>query len=263
MECHFHIISNLKIVNSTYYLTIHQNLIEIFQSNNLELKQQNYDIFLSLSNEINRKFISILIYKKTINSYLIISLEELKKLLNIENSYPRFYDFNKNILLPFIKDLKENSNITIKYEVIKKNKYENSKILGLKFDIKSILNISYLKNIELLFSKIKSFTNDKVDDIIYEFIDKYGYEYVKNNFEYSVLHYKTKFITFFIFSLKYDYYKNLLNSKIKKYSNYTLISQVSKIFLNKNQLRKALINEIESKKLSYFSEILIFSKKLQ
>lgn len=53
---------------------------------------------------------------------LIITVDDLKERLALEGRYPRFYDFNRRVIQPAIKELKEKSGLVIECEQKKKGR---------------------------------------------------------------------------------------------------------------------------------------------
>lgn len=70
------------------------------------------------------------------NSYFDFSLDEMKEILEVEdNYYERFYDFEKNVLIPLMKDINKSTFLSIKYEKVKKGSGITSKIQYLRFHL--------------------------------------------------------------------------------------------------------------------------------
>lgn len=248
INCIFPIIKCINKVNDTYFLTISEKLIEIFSEKDNEIKDQNFDIYLSLSNDVFRKLLNVIVFQNIINTNFKISLENLRQELGIENSYSRFYDLEKNILSPFIKEVEENTNIKVKYSPLRKSKYSNSKILGLKFTLSNMKDMNNNSKIKRLYNLIKEHSENNIDilNITNIFLDQNGYDYVKRNFDYTLMHCNNNFNSFFIFALKYDYFNNKFIYTTKRFHESDLVFKISKIFESKNDLIKALIDSFKN-----------------
>jgi len=61
----------------------------------------------------------------------VFQLDELKRILGVEDLYDRFFDFKKRILLPSQKDLKKHCDITFTFKEVKKGR----KIESIRFNI--------------------------------------------------------------------------------------------------------------------------------
>lgn len=99
-------------------------------------------------------------YQEILNSeknILNISMNSLRDLLDIQETYDRFYDIEKNLLKPIFKDLITIGELDIEYEKNKVGEYKSAKILGIKIvkDYKS----SETNEVKPIFSLTKTFKN--------------------------------------------------------------------------------------------------------
>ena len=99
-------------------------------------------------------------YQEILNSeknILNISMNSLRNLLEIQETYDRFYDIEKNLLKPIFKDLITIGELDIEYEKNKVGEYKSAKILGIKIvkDYKSSEN----NEVKPIFSLTKTFKN--------------------------------------------------------------------------------------------------------
>lgn len=99
-------------------------------------------------------------YQEILNSeknILNISMNSLRDLLDIQETYDRFYDIEKNLLKPIFKDLITIGELDIEYEKNKVGEYKSAKILGIKIvkDYKSSEN----NEVKPVFSLTKTFKN--------------------------------------------------------------------------------------------------------
>lgn len=140
IEMHFPIITNLKIENQVYYIALNKELLNLLEYNeNTEIPtNDNFEIYFELSNDLNRRFIELLLYQNILNNNFTINLQSLKEKLGLENMYNRFYDFEKIILIPFIEDVNNNTKLHIEYKLIRETKKLNSKVIGIRFILKKI-----------------------------------------------------------------------------------------------------------------------------
>ena len=99
-------------------------------------------------------------YQEILNNeknILNISTNSLRDLLDIQETYDRFYDIEKNLLKPIFKDLITIGELDIEYEKNKVGEYKSAKILGIKIvkDYKS----SETNAVKPIFSLTKTFKN--------------------------------------------------------------------------------------------------------
>ena len=140
IEMHLPIITNLKIENQVYYIALNKEFLNLLEYNeNTEITtNDNFEIYFELSNDLNRRFIELLLYQNILNNNFTINLQSLKEKLGLENMYNRFYDFEKIILIPFIEDVNNNTKLHIEYKLIRETKKLNSKVIGIRFIHKKI-----------------------------------------------------------------------------------------------------------------------------
>lgn len=140
-----------------------------------------------------------------------LKLEQLKKFFFIEESYERFYDFEKNILKPVMEDINNFTEYYLVYNKVrnKSNRIESIVIKGTNKYSKYVRK----KTNELLYS-----VRDVIDDFdivyneIYINLMRKGYDYVKNNLIYCLENYKDNFAENFRIVME----ENPTNSKIEK-----------------------------------------------
>lgn len=99
-------------------------------------------------------------YQEILNSeknILNISMNTLRDILEIQETYDRFYDIEKNLLKPIFKDLTTIGELDIEYEKDKSGEYKSAKILGIKI-IKDYKN-SEVNEVKPIFTLTKTFKN--------------------------------------------------------------------------------------------------------
>lgn len=216
----------------------------------------SYEFFTSFSensffNKLNLNYIlnfkerhTHLLYQKFIlenKQEFILDVEELKNLFNLNNkNYSRFYDFEKNILLPIIDDINNNSILKVEYEKVRASEHKNSKILKLKFIC--FLNLQNNNIINHFLNLIK----DRIENIdnIYKEIKKVltiqGKEYIQERIDYALQINPKNFEDFLLKILSLDNYKKdlVIFKKSQKFSSlfelHSFILKVIKELHNKN-----------------------------
>lgn len=99
-------------------------------------------------------------YQEILNSeknILNISMNNLRDILEIQETYDRFYDIEKNLLKPIFKDLTTIGELDIEYEKDKVGEYKSAKILGINI-IKDYKN-SETNDVKPIFTLTKTFKN--------------------------------------------------------------------------------------------------------
>ncbi len=91
------------------------------------------------------------------NRILNISTDNLREILDIQETYDRFYDIEKNLLKPIFKDLITVGELEVEYEKNKVGDYKSAKILGIKI-IKDYKN-SESSEVKPIFTLTKTFKN--------------------------------------------------------------------------------------------------------
>lgn len=99
-------------------------------------------------------------YQKILNKnekILNMSIDELRDVLEIKETYERFYDIEKNILKPIFKDLNGVGELKVSYEKEKVGNYKSAKILGIQI-IKEY-EVSESSELKPIFTLTKIFKN--------------------------------------------------------------------------------------------------------
>jgi len=234
----FPIISSYQIYSEDILIILSTEFLKSFQLNNFFKYLSIGEIILF--KEKHSLIIFLLMLKNYEEEELELSIEELKSILKIEDQkYPRYYDFEKNVILKFILDINEHSHMTLSYEKIKKSESKNSKVIGVKFKYKPAIEEISSEFINNLMEQGKNYIQDfvKFQNICLEYIESHGKKMVLENFNYSLKNFESDFLSYFKNSLE----NNVANSKTletvvvieKKYSSlFFLYSEVIKI-LNK------------------------------
>ena len=200
----------------------------------------NFDKYIFMEEVSSLKLYEYII-SLTLKDFISISLSELKDILDLKDSYTRFFDFEKYILKKIIKDINIFTDLKIEY---KKPQSSNTIIQFYFTKNENSLHNTYNNGAK----KIMKIIEDKVDNpklitnLISNYIMKKGYDYVYDNslFTYSLkdiqnfdlqlkkalLYDHTDFEKkqkdiFILFFEKYETYKNslLLYNDLYKYLN--------------------------------------------
>lgn len=214
------IISYFKISYGYLKITFSKDFKDFFLSDS-EIKKYNLDIALLLQNK--NSIVLYHLFKSYFyqNSEFEISIESLKKQLELEGSYDRFFDFEKIVLKPAIKDIEEKFNKKISYTKIK-SELKKSKIIGLSFHIENTYAVQSKNRCNSLMTFIPTkinFNSEKVINLLLKYLDIKDFDFIKSNLFYSIEHYSDEFEVFLENALEFDYYNTRFEEKISKYKN--------------------------------------------
>ena len=141
------------------------------------------------------------------NTSLTTSVTELKELFDLENSYTRYYDFEKHVLKKVIKNINKYTDLEVKYK-----KTVNSLI---NFTFKNTLENNIFEKTKEIMETIKNKVSNEENmyNLILNYLEKRGFNYVHNN----VMHvYNLKNIRSFDNHLKKALLYDLFSSNQKK-----------------------------------------------
>lgn len=233
------IIDNFSFSDETFNIIISQNLISVFDDRYNEFKAANFNNILIFKNKTALKLYTFLYEKHISDNIVETKLDDLKKILKINTSYPRFFDFEKHILKKSLKEIKKFKNIDISYSPLKK--LNQKKIIGVKFYIKDKLNSLIEESALKFISKIKSDKTDKAQMLKFfkTQISLNGNKYVKNNLDYAILHNLNIYD-----SVKNDYYNTFFENQVKDLNH--IIFSKEEIYSNKEEMIINIIKEIKN-----------------
>ena len=235
----FSIINSYFQGNEKTGVSVSQELKMSFRENNF-FSCYNFEKYIFMEEPASLKLYEY-INSTAPRDFLSLSLTELKDILELKDTYIRFFDFEKHILKKIIKDINLFSDIKIEYQ-----RHKSSNTLINFFFTKnenSIYNTSYNLAKKVIRS-LKNKVNDQkfTANLISSYIIKKGYDYVSvnsafadtvkddGNFDYllkKALIYdsadfeKNKRENFVLFFEKYEMYKNslVLYNDLYKYLN--------------------------------------------
>lgn len=243
--------------NKIYEFNINTDFFKIFNTEKNDYKFFQLNILLSFTNPYSK---SLFLFIKTFfnGPSIEISLENLKTILNFDNKYSRFYDFEKSILIPALKEIEIFAGYKTKYTKIKNKLYTNSKVIGIKLTILSTPEKIKEQNLTLLKKLVLPVSQNK--EYIFRFIEEYSnlktFEYLKSNIQYCLIHTTNNFDKHLIESIKYDYINTKFQNKLKLFSSkYSLILNLNLKIDNFDDFKNRIFQEIKNTNLSHSSII--------
>lgn len=265
----FSIISSYHIEKNYIKVIFTEEFRSIFQKNSY-FQKNDFDILLFFQNDYAIALYNFLKFNISMNKSIEISIYKLKNLLGLEESYDRFFDFEKMILRPAFQEISKVTKKNIEYTKIKNRDSSNSKIIGLLLEIKDIneqekatLTNSIIEKIE----EVISVADIKKDlwTKVFKSLDDKSYDYIIKNVNYSIAHYpKNGFKLFFEEAIDLNYAENRFKNKIIKFSEtFKSIENIEKKYTSLAQLHSDLFKILANLKFNYLTLNPQFLKSLQ
>lgn len=179
----FNYISSYTYDGDNFTIYIPLNVLNCFKKNTLE-HTISLRTFFYLRKKAVINFFNLLIKNIEQSKSIEVSLEELRDIFEVsEDSYDRFFDFEKNILKPLVEKVNGYSNFVIEYEKIKKGENKNNKVIGIKFKIHNIEIEKNRGETNYLTQIIKNMITDyqEIWESVNLAIQHYGFESTKRN----------------------------------------------------------------------------------
>ena len=181
---YFVIISSYLLEGTNLFLTIGEDFFNIFCNKEYRYNFLNLNALLSFSNKATQNLF-IFLQKNSLTNIVEISISDLKDILEVDEGYSRFYDLEKNILLPALKEINIFFNNKITYNKIRESAFINSKINKIEFNF----NLHYNEEVSELFPIIEKLSNyEELKNILLRASGNYDYNYLKRNLNYTILH---------------------------------------------------------------------------
>lgn len=246
-ELELNIVSSVLKNKNTYLLKVSEDFYKIFNSEKNDFKFYQLNLFLGFSSIITRKLFNLI--RNIYNELSIeISLDNLREYLDLENSYERFFDFERKILIPSLKEIEAFTSYKILYSKVKNSISPNAKVRFIRFDIIQNLGNKDENDISILYKLVKPFAQNlfTLQKFISYQANFYSYQYLKKNIEYSILHSKNNLDSFLVESIKYDWVNTKFKEKLKEYSKkYNLIFKLNQKIITIEEFRKIILKNIE------------------
>lgn len=201
---------------------------------------------------LNEKYSYKLFYLiSTSKSSLIeIKIENFKKMFNLSDKYKRFYDMEKNIILPLVNDINNNSDFFISYNKIKASNHRSSKIIALEFYIKLNKSTDENKIINEVMNNIKNKISNfsEIHSLLLKNLSKHGKNYIFKVIDESLKKAPHNFES---------YLKNtLLQEKMKEIPDKIIEKKVNSLFDLHLEILNILKNHKNIKKINSLNILL-------
>ncbi|WP_432204712.1 hypothetical protein ACQ9ZF_07730 [Cetobacterium somerae] len=211
-------------------------------------------ILYSFSYKPTYKFYCFFIKNFILKQNFKVKLEDFKLILNSDTKYERFFDFEKNVLKPLMKDLE--LSYKIKYEKIKIGSNLNNKVVAIDFLFESdALDVTEDIKLKSILFMIKSDIQDvaEVYSILKDGIQNHGYE----------IAYKTCFKVKQLYKKSQLSFDEVLKASFKKldFKDVEPNIFIKKVFSSPKELKKCFIYELEKIKPGVILDTSFFSEK--
>lgn len=265
----FSIISSYYIEKNYIKVIFTEEFRSIFKKNSY-FQMNDFDILLFLQNDYAITLYNLFKFNISMNKSIEISIYKLKNILGLENSYDRFFDFEKMILKPTFKEIAQVTKKNIEYVKIKNKDASNSKIIGLLLKINDINEQEKFTLTNNIIEKIENIIPLKEDkkeiyDKIFKSLDDKSWEQITRNIDYTLAHFpKNGFKTFLEEALEFNYADNRFKNKIAKFSEtFKCIENIEKKYTSLAQLHSDLFKILANLKFNYLTLNPQFLKSLQ
>lgn len=265
----FSIISSYHIEKNYIKVIFTEEFRSIFQKNSY-FQKNDFDILLFFQNDYAIALYNFLKFNISMNKSIEISIQKLKNLLGLEDSYDRFFDFEKMILKPAFQEISKVTKKNLEHTKIKNRDSSNSKIIGLLLEIKDINEQEKATLANGIIEKIEgaiSISDIKKDlwTKVFKSLDDKSYDYIIKNVNYSIAHYpKNGFKVFFEEAIDLNYAENRFKNKITKFSEtFKCIENIEKKYTSLAQLHSDLFKILANLKFNYLTLNPQFLKSLQ
>lgn len=265
----FSIISSYYIEKNYIKVIFTEEFRSIFKKNSY-FQMNDFDILLFFQNSSAITLYNFLKFNISMNKSIEISIHKLKSILGLEDSYDRFFDFEKMVLKPAFKEIAQVTKKNIEYTKIKNKDASNSKIIGLLLEIKDINEQEKFALANDILEKIENNVNlgedrKEIFERVFKALDDRSFEQVIKNVNYSLAHYpKNGFKVFFEEALDLNYADNRFKNKITKFSEtYKCIENIEKKYSSLAQLHSDLFKILANLRFHYLTLNPQFLKSLQ
>ena len=182
----FPIFSSYNISFDSVYLLLSKELLLSAKEKTL-YSLLNINLLVFMRERSSYNLYRYLIANTTNMNYIDIPLNLLKEIINSDDKYERFFDFETKVLKKIIEDINDFSHFKVDYTKVKIGEFKNNKVDRIHFTVKSrdyinkqiLLKEDLNKVLNLIKDNIKDFHS--VQNLISKYIDKKGVDYVYKN----------------------------------------------------------------------------------
>ncbi|MEG0069049.1 MAG: replication initiation protein [Cetobacterium sp.] len=225
--------------NSYIHIYVPPMISNAFKKNRIE-NTISLKTFFYFRQKSSHNFFNLILNSDSENSSLRLTLEQLKDIFSIkEDSYDRFFDFEKALLKPLIEKINTYSDYSLDYTKVKKGENKNNKVIAIEFTLKNNSLIEKSAETNYLIQLIKNNITDykRIWEVLNSSIGEMGFLECKR----AILFLKENNL-----SLSDDELINYLKKKgqnleeILQLNNHSLIKEKMSLFKNIDSFTKAI-----------------------
>ena len=262
----FSLLSSYEISEKELKIIFTNEFKSIFKKGSY-FNNYDFDIFVFLRNSYSIEIYNLLKVNLVLSKSVEVSLKKLKKLLDIEESYGRFYDFEKKVLKPTVESIERIIRKKIIYTKIKNKDSLNSKVIGLKFSVEESNSEERIQSTNKLVKHMEEYIQAERTVIwneVFNLLGEKDYEYIEKNIRYSIDHHRgASFSNFLLESFRLDYYNTRYKSKVNEYElNHKKINSSEKTYVSVDKMYSDIFRIVTSFKFHYLTLTPSFLKPL-
>ena len=261
---YFSIISSAKYMENNLYVNLANEISEFYK--NSIFKEFHLITLMKFKLIHSVKLYQKLIFHSYQNNSYEISVNTIREILELSDSYERFYDFEKNILESVINEINNYSEFSISYDKIKINDGKTNKVVALVFSIHNKNMERIQKESNKLFALIKEYVNDfdLILNNIKKYLEQFDYKYVKENIYFSIQHYEDSFDDFLLSSLEKNYVATYFQMKTDEPNKkYNLLVDHNQYYSSIFKLESELYTQLSNLKFYYDFEFISILHQLK
>lgn len=187
LEGEFSVISSYFFDGELFHLNTAKELLPDHQFA-LLFREIHLPTFIKLRQKGSLKIYEEFVKTHMESSKLTFDIDELKNLLQVDDKYSRFFDFEKYILKKILDEINNFSEYQVSYRKIKKGEGKTNRVRALEFEFTNKEELLIKKQTEELVGigrdSIGNFS--KTWDLIYHSIKKNGFEFTRDTLEYTM-----------------------------------------------------------------------------
>lgn len=262
----FNLLSSYEISEKELKIIFTNEFKSIFKKGSY-FNNYDFDIFVFLRNSYSIEVYNLLKVNLVLSKPVEVSIKKLKNILDIGESYGRFYDFEKKVLKPTIENIERVVRKKITYSKIKNKDALNSKVIGLKFSIEETNSEERIQSTNKLMKFMEEYLlaeRTVIWNEVFNLLGEKTYEYIEKNIRYSIDHHKdSSFSSFLLESFRLDYYNTRYKSKVNEYElNHKKVKSSEKTYISADKMYSDIFKILTSFKFHYLTLTPSFLKPL-
>ena len=261
----FNLIYSFRKNNGNYYLTMAKELEEAAKAGSI-FNYFHLNTLLKFKLSCSIKLYQRIFRYFSNNKGFELSVQSIRELFDMNDSYERFYDFEKNVFQQVIKDINDYSDYQLSYEKLKINDGKTNKVVSIKFSYYSKNAQKLQKESNKLFALVKEYVKDfdTILKTIKKYLEENDYKYVKENINFAIQHYESDFDEFLMEALDKNYVSSYFQEKTQNLQgNFVILAENSKHYSSIFKLESDLYQYLSNLKFYYDFEFITLLHQLK